>query len=52
MLSNYTNYREWATVGMLLIVVIAATMFVDAVSGAIRRRIMEGARVRGMVRSR
>ncbi len=52
MLANYTNYREWATVGMLLIVVIAATMFVDAVSGAIRRRIMEGARVRGMVRSR
>ncbi|MGO1265512.1 MAG: phosphonate ABC transporter, permease protein PhnE [Microbacterium gubbeenense] len=52
MLSNYTNYREWGTVGMLLIVVIAATMVVDAISGAIRRRIMEGATSRGLVRSR
>ena len=52
MLSNYTNYREWGTVGMLLIVVIAATMIVDAISGAIRRRIMEGATARGLERSR
>ncbi|MBS3181499.1 phosphonate ABC transporter, permease protein PhnE [Leucobacter manosquensis] len=44
MLSNYTNYRQWDTVGMLLIVVIAATMLMDAVSGAIRRRIMNGSR--------
>lgn len=51
MLSNYTNYRQWDTVGMLLIVVIVATMIVDAVSGAIRRRIMEGARVRELARS-
>ena len=51
MLSNYTNYREWGTVGMLLIVVIAATMIVDAISGAIRRRIMEGAKVRVLVGS-
>lgn len=43
MLSNYTNYRQWDTVGMLLIVVVAATMLMDAVSGSIRRRIMEGA---------
>ncbi len=42
MLSNYTNYRQWDTVGMLLIVVIAATMLMDAISGAIRRRIMNG----------
>lgn len=42
MLSNYTNYREWSTVGMLLIVVVAATMLMDAISGAIRRRIMQG----------
>lgn len=48
MLANYTNYREWGTVGMLLIVVIVATMLVDAVSGAIRRRIMEGARIRAV----
>lgn len=52
MLSNYTNYREWPTVGMLLIVVIAITMLVDVVSGAIRRRIMEGAKARGLERSR
>ncbi|WP_402464840.1 phosphonate ABC transporter, permease protein PhnE [Isoptericola aurantiacus] len=43
MLANYTNYREWDTVGMLLIVVVVTTMAVDAVSGAVRRRIMEGA---------
>lgn len=42
MLSNYTNYREWDTVGMLLIVVILATMLIDTVSGAIRRRLMRG----------
>lgn len=46
MLSNYTNYREWSVVGMTLIVVIVATMVVDAISGAIRRRIMKGATVR------
>ena len=50
MLSNYTNYREWSTVGMLLIVVVAATMLMDAISGAIRRRIMEGATVRELGR--
>ncbi|MTE23309.1 phosphonate ABC transporter, permease protein PhnE [Microbacterium sp. ZXX196] len=52
MLANYTNYREWDTVGMLLIVVIVATMLVDAVSGALRRRIMEGTRSRGLARIR
>lgn len=46
MLANYTNFREWDTVGMLLIVVVLATMLMDAVSGAIRRRIMRGASVR------
>lgn len=50
MLSNYTNYRQWDTVGMLLIVVVAATMIMDAVSGAIRRRIMEGATSRDLAR--
>lgn len=44
MLANYTNFREWDTVGMLLIVVIVVTMLMDAISGAIRRRIMNGAR--------
>lgn len=50
MLSNYTNYRQWDTVGMLLIVVVAATMIMDAISGAIRRRIMEGAVSRDLAR--
>lgn len=50
MLTNYTNYREWDTVGMLLIVVVLVTMGFDLVSGAIRRRIMEGSRVRGVGR--
>lgn len=45
MLANYTNFREWDTVGMLLIVVIVATMIMDAISGAIRRRITQGAHV-------
>ena len=44
MLTSYTQYREWATVGVLLIVVVVVTMIIDAISGAIRRRIMEGAR--------
>lgn len=52
MLSNYTNYREWDTVGMLLIVVVVITMIFDQISGSIRRRIMEGARVRDVDRSR
>lgn len=51
MLSNYTNFREWDTVGMLLIVVVVATMCVDAVSGAIRRRIMQGVGTHGLARS-
>ncbi len=50
MLANYTNYRQWDTVGMLLIVVVAITMLFDLISGMIRRRIMEGARARGLAR--
>ncbi|UFU06650.1 phosphonate ABC transporter, permease protein PhnE [Ruania halotolerans] len=52
MLSNYTNFREWDTVGMLLIVVVVITMMFDLISGSIRRRIMEGARVRDVDRTR
>jgi phosphonate transport system permease protein len=48
MLANYTNFREWDTVGMLLIVVVLATMLMDTVSGAIRRRIMRGPTVRAV----
>ena len=43
MLTGYTRYREWDTVGVLLIVVIVVTMLIDAISGRIRRRIVEGA---------
>jgi phosphonate transport system permease protein len=50
MLANYTNFREWDTVGMLLIVVVAATMLMDTISGAIRRRITAGARGRRITR--
>ncbi|WP_040163854.1 phosphonate ABC transporter, permease protein PhnE [Microbacterium gorillae] len=46
MLTSYTQYREWSTVGVLLIVVVVVTMAIDAASGALRRRIMEGTRVR------
>lgn len=46
MLSNYTNFRQWDTVGMLLIVVILATMLMDTISGAIRRRIMQGSKTK------
>lgn len=52
MLANYTNFRQWDTVGMLLIVVVVATMLMDAVSGAIRRRIMRGPRMRAIAVSR
>lgn len=50
MLTSYTQYREWSTVGMLLIVVIIVTMSIDAISGAIRRRITEGAKVNELER--
>jgi len=48
MLTGYTQYRQWDSVGVLIIVVIAVTMIIDAVSGAIRRHIMRGARTRGV----
>ncbi|MEO7126254.1 MAG: phosphonate ABC transporter, permease protein PhnE [Nakamurella sp.] len=49
MLANYTNYRQWDTVGMLLIVVVVITMIFDVISGAIRRRIMAGATTRANI---
>lgn len=49
MLTSYTQYREWSTVGMLLLVVIVVTMSIDAVSGFLRRRITEGVPVRELV---
>lgn len=52
MLANYTNFRAWDTVGMLLIVVVVATMVIDAISGAIRRRITGGQRMSNGKRKR
>jgi phosphonate transport system permease protein len=49
MLTSYTQYREWSTVGVLLIVVVVVTVAIDAASGALRRRIMEGGRARARV---
>ena len=43
MLANYTNYREWSVVGMLLIVMVGITMIIDAISGRLRRAIMQQA---------
>jgi phosphonate transport system permease protein len=51
LLTGYTQYRQWDSVGVLVIVVIVVTMTIDAISGAIRRRIMRGARTRGVDRS-
>ena len=42
MLTIYTQDRQWDTVGALIIVVVVVTMVIDAVSGAVRRRIVEG----------
>lgn len=46
LLTGYTQYRQWDAVGVLVIVVVVVTMLIDAASGAIRRRIMGGARTR------
>jgi phosphonate transport system permease protein len=48
MLTSYTQYREWRVVGVLLVVVVVVTVAIDAASGALRRRIMEGARARAV----
>jgi phosphonate transport system permease protein len=50
MLTSYAQYRLWPVVGVLLLVVVVATMSIDAVSGAIRRRITEGAGARELGR--
>ncbi|MBK4150978.1 phosphonate ABC transporter, permease protein PhnE [Corynebacterium macginleyi] len=40
MLTGYTQYRQWDVVGVLLIVVVIITMTIDAISGALRRRLV------------
>ncbi|MCL1869232.1 MAG: phosphonate ABC transporter, permease protein PhnE [Promicromonosporaceae bacterium] len=46
LLTGYTQYRQWDAVGVLIVVVVVVTMAIDAVSGALRRRITKGARAR------
>jgi phosphonate transport system permease protein len=51
-LSNTVSYRRWDKAGMTLIVVVALTLAIDAVSGRIRRRIIEGSPRRETVEAR
>jgi phosphonate transport system permease protein len=41
-LSDSLEFREFGLAGMALIVVVATTMVIDAISGAVRRRIIAG----------
>lgn len=45
MLQQSIQYRDWGAAGMALIVVVMATILIDAVSGYVRRRIIRGPRV-------
>lgn len=42
MLQDNVQFRNWDAVGMLLIVVIVITVLIDQLSGAVRRRIVDG----------
>ncbi|WP_062313681.1 phosphonate ABC transporter, permease protein PhnE [Demequina rhizosphaerae] len=44
-LSQAFRYREWDFIGILLFVIIVVTVLVDAVSGAVRHRIIAGSGV-------
>ena len=41
-LSEGLRFKEWGLAGMALIVVVGATILIDTVSGAVRRRILAG----------
>jgi phosphonate transport system permease protein len=41
-LNDGLRFKEWGLAGMALIVVISTTMIIDAISGAVRRRILAG----------
>ena len=41
-LNDGLRFKEWGLAGMALIVVVVTTMIIDAVSGAVRRRILAG----------
>lgn len=42
LLSQLFNLRDWERIGITLVVIIVVTMIVDAISGAIRHRIIAG----------
>jgi phosphonate transport system permease protein len=42
LLNDGLRFKEWGLAGMALLVVVVATMLIDAVSGAVRRRILAG----------
>jgi phosphonate transport system permease protein len=41
-LTEALRFKEWGLAGMALIVVVVTTMLIDALSGAVRRRILAG----------
>jgi len=45
-LQNTVLYRRWDKAGMAIIIVVLVTILIDFISGAIRRRIIEGAGAR------
>lgn len=42
MLQDNVQFRNWDAVGMLLIVVVAVTMVIDQISGAVRNKLIHG----------
>lgn len=43
-LAQYVSYRRWGAAGLALVIVVLATIAVDTISGAVRRRIISGPR--------
>ena len=41
-LTQNVQYRQWATVGMLLIVIVVVTVAIDLMSDAVRRKVLTG----------
>ncbi|GAA1702393.1 phosphonate ABC transporter, permease protein PhnE [Microbacterium sediminicola] len=52
LLSQLFNRREWAQIGVTLVVIIVVTIIVDSISGAARKRLIEGSDVRTSRRER
>jgi phosphonate transport system permease protein len=45
-LQNTVTYRRWDKAGMAIIIVVVITILIDVISGAVRRRIIEGSGTR------